>query len=134
MQYGVNDASFQAAGKEEGIFSLVTEFYRQMDTLEQAQKIRAMHPDNLEESIDKLARFLSGWLGGPKLYREKYGSISIPNAHRHLKISIVEQDAWLLCMQKALDKKQYPVDFKEYLLKQLHVPASRCVNADVTDC
>ena len=130
MQFGSNDTSFQTAGGEAGIFALVTEFYRQMDSLEQAQKIRRMHPDDLTESIDKLSRFLCGWLGGPKLYLEKYGSISIPRAHQHLKISIVEQDAWLLCMHHALQKSDYPSAFQTYLLTALKVPASRCVNTD----
>ncbi|MFT5709089.1 MAG: hemoglobin [Oceanospirillaceae bacterium] len=130
MQYGVQNGSFLAAGGEEGLFSLATDFYHQMETLPQAQLIRSMHPDDLTQSIDKLASFLSGWLGGPKLYREKYGSISIPRAHQHLKISVKEQDAWLLCMHQALQNTDYPEDFKQYLLKQLAVPASRCVNCE----
>ncbi|NQZ33365.1 MAG: group II truncated hemoglobin [Oceanospirillaceae bacterium] len=129
MEYGVKDGSFQAAGGELGIFSLVEEFYCQMNSLEQAQKIRAMHPEDLTESIDKLASFLCGWLGGPKRYKEKYGSISIPRAHQHLKITPTEQHAWMLCMDKALQKTRYPKDFQEYLLIQLNIPASRCVNA-----
>ncbi len=128
QQYGQLDSSFISAGEESGIFSLVKDFYQQMDTLEEAQLIRSMHPEDLTESIDKLARFLCGWLGGPKLYREKYGSISIPRAHQHLKISVKEQDAWLLCMEKALQNTDYSTEFQQYLLRQLHVPASRCVN------
>lgn len=130
MQYGEQNTSFLAAGSEQGLFALAKEFYHQMETLEEAKKIRDMHPKDLTESIDKLARFLSGWLGGPKLYREKYGSISIPRAHQHLSISPLEMDAWLLCMQKALEKTDYEQAFKEYLLKQLAVPASRCVNTE----
>jgi hemoglobin len=130
MQYGEQNSSFIAAGEEEGIFALAKEFYYQMETLEQAKIIRGMHPDDLTESIDKLARFLCGWLGGPKLYREKYGSISIPRAHQHLAISVKEQDAWLLCMHEALQKTNYTQEFQTYLLTQLRVPASRCVNTE----
>jgi len=129
MKYGELDGSFLAAGGETGIFALVEDFYRQMETLPEAKLIRSMHPQDLTESIDKLARFLCAWLGGPKLYREKYGSISIPRAHQHLKISTIERDAWLLCMQQALLNTQYPDDFQQYLLTQLAVPANRCVNA-----
>ncbi len=130
MQYGQLDTSFLAAGGEQGLVSLAEAFYHQMETLEEAKKIRAMHPEDLTESIYKLARFLSGWLGGPKLYREKYGSISIPRAHQHLAISPKEMDAWLLCMEKALENSNHSDDFKAYLLKQLAVPASRCVNTE----
>ena len=97
--YGTGDASFRAAGGEPGIRELVATFYRFMDALPEARTIRQMHPDDLEISIDKLARFLCGWLGGPKRYQEKYGSISIPGVHRHLPVTASERDAWLVCMQ-----------------------------------
>lgn len=126
--YGQGDASFQAAGGEAGIARLVQDFYREMSSLPQAQKIRGMHPDDLTVSIDKLSRFLCGWLGGPKRFSEKYGKIQIPVAHRHLPIGEAERDAWLMCMEKALARQPYQEDFKQYLLVQLAVPAERCRN------
>jgi hemoglobin len=123
--YGTGDASFRAVGGEPGIRELVVAFYRFMDALPEARTIRAMHPDDLEISVDKLARFLCGWLGGPKRYQEKYGSISIPGVHRHLPVTARERDAWLVCMQRAIEERPYPADFKRYLLEQLAVPAER---------
>ena len=76
--YGQGDTSYQTAGGYDTIRVLVDHFYDAMETLPQAERIRKMHPEDLTESRDKLARFLSGWLGGPKLYSEKYGSIRIP--------------------------------------------------------
>ena len=63
-----------------------------------------MHPGDLTVSIDKLARFLCGWMGGPKRYSEKYGGIAIPPAHSHLPVGESEKQAWLDCMREALDK------------------------------
>ena len=129
--YGQGDHSFQTAGGEAGIRHLVTEFYRQMATLPEAQHIRSLHPEDQEESIDKLACFLTGWMGGPPRYDEKYGRISIPGAHYHIDIGIAERDAWLLCMEKALElEAEYPQDFREYLMKQLSFPANLCRNRD----
>ena len=125
MAFGDGDASYQAAGGEKGIRQLVVEFYHQMSILPEAKKIRDMHPSDLDESIDKLTRFLSGWLGGPALYAEKYGSIRIPQAHAHLSVGEEERDAWLLCMQYALAKQAYSEDFKAYMLRELYVPAER---------
>lgn len=127
-QYGVGDASFQAAGEEAGIRRLVDAFYDAMESLPEAAVIRAMHPQDLTMARDKLARFLCGWLGGPKLYAEKYGSIHIPKAHGHLPIGIDERDQWMLCMRHALRRQPYADDFKAYLLEQLFVPAERCRN------
>lgn len=126
--YGVEDASYQAAGGEAGIRSLVDGFYDAMDRLPEAAKIRAMHPEDLTISKDKLARFLCGWLGGPKLYAEKYGSIRIPQAHSRFEIGPQERDAWLLCMEEALKSQSYVADFKKYLMEQLYVPAERSRN------
>jgi hemoglobin len=123
MAYGEGDSSFQAAGGEVGLRRLVDTFYARMVELPQAQHILAMHPENLDVSRDKLARFLCGWLGGPHLYNEKYGRISIPAAHQHLRIGNAERDAWLECMAYAIAAQNYHEDFKTYLLAQLAVPA-----------
>ncbi|WP_417615615.1 group II truncated hemoglobin [Oceanisphaera sp.] len=128
--FGQGDSSYNAAGGQEGLRQLARDFYHAMNTRADAAVIRAMHPADLDESIDKLARFLSGWLGGPSLYREKYGPISIPRAHGHLAIGTAERDAWLACMAQALEQQDYTPEFKSYLLKALSVPAERCRTRD----
>ena len=107
-QYGFQDSSYLAAGGKEGIQSLVESFYSYMDSLEAAQHIRRMHPDDLDISKEKLTLFLCGWLGGPSLYQDKYGSISIPQAHKPFRVGFEERDAWLLCMDKAVSDQSYP--------------------------
>lgn len=129
-EYGTGDASYRAAGEEEGIRHLVDDFYDAMDSLPEVSVIRSMHPENLEVARDKLARFLCGWLGGPRLYAEKYGAIHIPKAHAHLPIGASERDQWMLCMRHALSRQDYPDAFKTYLLTQLLVPAERCRNQE----
>ena len=64
---------YNRMGEERGIRALVEKFYYYMDTLPEADGIRKLHPEKLEESIEKLVLFLSGWSGGPPLYVEKYG-------------------------------------------------------------
>ena len=123
--YGTGDASFQAAGGYDGIKQLVDDFYDLMETRGDTKRIRRMHPCDLEISRDKLTRFLCGWLGGPKLYSEKYGSITIPGVHAHLDIKEAERDAWLNCMTEAASTQPFAEDFKVYLLEQLGVPAER---------
>ena len=124
-KFGELDASFRAAGGVEGIENLVRDFYALMDELPETEVIRAMHPQDLESSIDKLSRFLCGWLGGPRRYQEKYGSISIPGVHSHLTIGETEKQAWLSCMQQAIAKQNYSSEFSDYLLTQLSIPAER---------
>lgn len=130
LQYGQKDHSFNTAGGYEGIKQLVDDFYDAMDTLPEARAVRDMHNTDLTESRDKLTRFLTGWLGGPKLFSETYGPIRIPVAHRHLSIGSKERDIWLACMQVAVDKQDFPQDFRDYLMAQLYIPAERSRNKD----
>lgn len=123
--YGDGDASYQAAGGQVGIDRLVDRFYDLMESRPDAQAIRRMHPRDLAVSRDKLKRFLSGWLGGPKLFAEKYGPIQIPKAHARFNIAAPERDAWLACMEEALESQPYAEPFKAYLMRELFVPADR---------
>ncbi len=123
--YGDGDATFRAAGGEAGIFKLVNVFFDLMRDTPQYRVIWDMHPEDNAVSRDKLARFLCAWTGGPRLFKEKYGPISIPQAHGHLAIDESLRDGWLSCMAEALDACDYPDDFKHYLLRALAVPAER---------
>jgi len=127
--FGIGDASYEAAGQLEGIQTLVDDFYSYMETLPEAADILAMHKRSMVLARKKLTYFLSGWLGGPRIYAEHFGAINIPGAHRHLGVSEADSDAWLLCMQKAIARQSYSQDFKVYLLDQLKVPAGRIVEA-----
>jgi len=124
--YGQGDATYQAVGGDEGLKKLINDFYDMMDSMPRAKEIRDMHAEELSESRDKLYRFLSGWMGGPRLYADKYGSINIPQAHKHLSIGEEERDAWMCCMRNALKMQDYPDALKEYLLQQLSLPAEAC--------
>ena len=124
-EYGVGDNSYQAAGALEGLTRLVDQFYDNMDQLAEFAYIRGMHRESLTESRQKLTYFLSGWLGGPRLYASHFGSINIPQAHQHLTVGIERRDGWLACMQLAIADQPYEPAFKTYLIEQLAVPAER---------
>lgn len=126
-KFGEQDATFRAAGGIDGIRRLVDAFYDLMDTDPRFETIRQLHPADITGSRDRLARFLTGWMNGPRLYQEKYGSINIPGAHAHLSITHTHKEAWLACMQGALDEQPYSTDLKRYLIQQLRYPAERIV-------
>jgi hemoglobin len=123
--YGVGDSSYQAAGCLEGLTRLVDLFYEHVNTLPEAEIIRKLYPEDLSSSRKKLTFFLSGWLGGPRIYQEHFGSINIPGSHVHMKIGAQEQDAWLFCMDKAVQQQAYTQEFKQYLMEQLSIPAEK---------
>ena len=106
---------------------LVDTFYDRMGNDDRFARIYAMHPGDRETSRDKLARFLVGWLGGPRRYQERYGSLNIPSAHSHLPINEEDGAAWVLCMSESIDEQPFADAFKSYLKRALSVPASAIV-------
>ncbi|HUV21162.1 MAG TPA: group II truncated hemoglobin [Gammaproteobacteria bacterium] len=123
--YGQGDSTYRAAGGQAGIRQLVDCFFDIMSSEPRYQVIYGWHPADKDESRDKLALFLCGWMGGPKPFIDKYGPIRIPAAHSHLQVTEVERDLWLECMGRALQQQNYPMALIEYLLQQLFIPAER---------
>ena len=98
-------ATFYArCGGAEGVRALVDRFYDLMDTLEEARTLRAMHPAALSGSREKLTLFLSGWLGGPPLYAQKYGHPRLRARHMPFAVDEAAAAAWMLCMSRALNE------------------------------
>ncbi|MCK5920207.1 MAG: group II truncated hemoglobin [Methylococcales bacterium] len=126
---GYQNSTLEAVGGEHGLAQLVDAFYAIMDSADYARDIRAMHPQDLSLAKEKLTTFLTGWMGGPQRYAEKFGRMSIPGAHAHFVIKEPHRDAWLNCMNEALIQKSIPDDVREYLIAQLSMPAQRIVEA-----
>jgi len=96
---------YQRLGGEAALRRLVVRFYELMDQLPEAQLIRAMHPQDLSSSGDKLFKFLSGWLGGPPLFEQEYGHPRLRARHLPFTIGDAERDAWMQCMIQAIDEQ-----------------------------
>jgi hemoglobin len=127
--FGFMDTSYKAAGGIEGIAKLVEQFYLYMDSEPYASSLRAMHSEDLTIAKERLTWFISGWLGGPKLYHENIGNINIPNFHRQFPVTEVEANAWHECMTKAINDQPYTEEFKAYLIKQFRFPVDMVVKA-----
>lgn len=91
-------------GEEAGIRALAYAFYDAMDELPEAEHIRKMHTESLTDIKEKLFEYLCGWLGGPDLYKEKYGKICLTDPHKPFTISEDARDQWLYCWDSAMDK------------------------------
>ena len=101
----MNDPTpYELIGGETGVRRLVDRFYDLMDSDTKAQDIRAMHAKSLRASRDKLFLFLSGWLGGPNLYIEKYGHPMLRQRHLPFAIGMAQRDQWMHCMRQALSE------------------------------
>jgi hemoglobin len=110
---------------EDGIRQLSNAFYDIMDTLPEAAGIRAMHAQDLSPMKEKLAEYLTGWMGGPPRYADKYGTVCMTTPHEPYHIGPEERDQWLLCMDRALEQ----TGASEELIDMLKVPMFRIADA-----
>jgi hemoglobin len=110
---------------ETGIKELTSAFYDIMDELPEVSNLRAMHASDLEPMKVKLAQYLTGWMGGPPLYADKYGTVCMTSPHEPYHIGPQERDQWLICMDKALERTGAP----DELVQMLKEPLFRIADA-----
>ena len=95
-------SAYALLGGEAAVRALVDRFYDLMALDERFAGLRALHPVHLDGLRDKLFWFLSGWLGGPALYVERFGHPRLRARHLPFPIATAERDQWLLCMAEAM--------------------------------
>jgi hemoglobin len=108
---------YELIGGDAAVRSLVDRFYDLMELDPRFTQLRALHPERLDGSRDKLYMFLSGWLGGPALYVERHGHPMLRARHLPFPIASTERDQWLACMRQALDDTRVREDLKEPLMQ-----------------
>lgn len=124
---------YQLLGGEDGVRRLCDAFYDCMEQLPEAADIRRMHGEDLSAIRQKLFEFLSGWLGGPHLYAQKYGSICMTGPHRPYAIGPKERDQWLLCMDRALERIGASNELKAMLERPLQAIADMVRNRESSE-
>jgi hemoglobin len=108
---------YERVGGEEMVRRLVDRFYDLMDQQQDFGGIRELHAKNLKGSRDKLFLFLSGWLGGPQLYIEKYGHPRLRQRHLPFAIGESERDQWMNCMIQAMQDVGLDERLREELIR-----------------
>lgn len=98
----VMQTHYQSLGGEATVRRLIDRFYDLMDEDPDFYGIRKLHPADLSNSRQKLFMFLSGWLGGPQLYVERFGHPRLRARHLPFAIASAERDQWISCMQQAM--------------------------------
>ena len=97
---------YEWVGGDARVRALVDRFYDLMDLEPAYRELRAAHGSTLDEARDKLHWFLSGWLGGPDLYIERFGHPRLRMRHMPFSIGILERDQWVACMHQAMTEVQ----------------------------
>ena len=96
------DTPYAWIGGEEKVRALVERFYDLMDLEPRYAALRAVHGATLEQARQRLGWFLTGWLGGPQHYTDRFGHPRLRMRHLPFRIGIQERDQWLACMDQAM--------------------------------
>ena len=122
---------YEQLGGDAGVRALVDRFYDLMDIEPAYAGLRAIHPESLDGSRDKLHWFLSGWLGGPPLYEERFGHPRLRARHLPYTIGIAERDQWMACMVQAMQERAVDPALAEGLAQALFKTADWMRNRGV---
>ena len=109
--------TYEKIGGDAAVAKLCDRFYELMDSVPQFAELRSLHPENLQGSRDKLYMFLSGWLGGPDLFVEKFGHPRLRGRHMPFAIGVAERDQWVACMLLAMEEVGIEEGLRERLLQ-----------------
>jgi hemoglobin len=99
-------------GGDAAVRALVERFYDLMDLEPQYAELRALHAPDLAHAREKLYLFLSGWLGGPSLYIERYGHPMLRRRHLPFPIGTRERDQWMACIEQAMVEQGVAADLR----------------------
>src|SRR5512139_19028 len=124
---------YELLGGDDGVRALCAAFYDVMDELPEAADVRRMHGRDLSDIKQKLYEYMSGWLGGPALYHQRYGTVCMSTPHQPYAIGPRERDQWVMCMEKALDRVGASDEVKTMLKVPINRIAEAIRNRDVSD-
>ena len=112
---GADASPYQLVGGATAVRALVERFYDLMDGEPAYAVIRRLHAPDLAHARDKLYWYLSGWLGGPQLYIQRFGHPMLRARHLPFSIGAAERDAWMACMTQAMRETAIADDLQEAL-------------------
>lgn len=121
---------YSLIGGEHGVRQLVETFYDVIEDCAEGHAVNILHlrGHGVAHSRIEQFNFLSGFLGGPRLYGEKYGHSDVRLMHEHVDINAEAKEAWLTCMSMAIDKVGLESGLKQTLMANFTKVAAMLVN------
>jgi hemoglobin len=135
-ELNTSDNLYTRLGGEAVIRAFVNHLYDYMESTASVGHIRSMHSADLSLARERLFMFLSGMLGGPPIYMDKFGPPRLRRKHLHFDIGNEERDQWLSCAQHAINLLDIDGHLCDELMRNLTVMANhlRNKNTDSTPC
>ena len=114
----LEDTPFLRLGGEEAVKALAEAFYDAMDSTEPAlARLHVLEEDGKVSrgTRERFGLFLIGWLGGPQHYMERHGHPRLRMRHGHVPVDTAMRDAWLRCMNRAMDARGITGNVRRFL-------------------
>lgn len=116
---------YQAIGGEETIQRLVDAFYKRVA---KHPDLIPIFPEDLTEVARKQKQFLTQFFGGPPLYQMEHGHPMMRRRHLPFPITPTRRDAWLDCMEEALEEAEIEEPFRSVIFERLTLTANHMMN------
>ncbi|PYZ97733.1 globin [Alteribacter lacisalsi] len=87
-----------------------------------------LFPDDLTETARKQKQFLTQFLGGPPAYSEEHGHPMLRARHLPFPITPFRAEAWLRCMDDAMDETGLEEPFRSAFMERLTQTARHMIN------
>ena len=100
--WGEAETPYLEIGGEDAVRALAEAFYDVIE--EESPTLRAMLPASTKNTRKKFYMYLSGWLGGPPLYEQKWGHPRLRMRHMPFRIGPNEAAEWMRCMRIAMGR------------------------------
>lgn len=108
------------------LHAVVDAFYDIIENDPSAASLHILHLKGHGIAHSRLEQFnyLSGFLGGPRLYVERYGHSDVREMHRHVDVDARQRDLWLSCMSRAIEQVGIVQDVADTLMKHFRSVAN----------
>lgn len=113
---------------EDGVRRLANHFYDVMESEPSVKPLLDIHPQPLDNIRQKFFEFLSGWMGGPSLFEQKYGHPRLRARHLPFTVNQDLKEQWMFCMNSALDHEVGNTVMREQLRNSFNQLAEHMIN------
>ncbi len=116
---------YEMIGGDEKVAALVKAFYSRVKA---HPDLSPIFPDDLSETERRQHQFLSQFFGGPPLYEQEHGHPRLRMRHMPFPITPRRAEAWLSCMDAAMNEVGIEGAIKQALFERLTMTAHHMVN------
>lgn len=116
---------YEAIGGFEQVERLVTALYERVAA---HPDLIPIFPEDFTETARRQTLFLTQFLGGPPLFLEDRGHPMLRRRHLPFEITPTRRDAWLACMDGAMEEVQMQEPYRTAIFERLTLTAGHMIN------